>query len=132
LPRHPQPVPPIYQPEVPAAAVYWAAHHRRRELWVGHSTVKAILASYLAPSLADRYLARNGYRAQQMDRVTVAADRPANLFRPVAGRAATHGRFGNAARRRSSQLWLARHRNELLAAGSATALGAGLWSLNRR
>ena len=58
MPRHPQPVPPIFQPEVPAEAVYWAAHHRRRELWVGHSTVKAILASYLAPSLADRYLAR--------------------------------------------------------------------------
>ncbi len=66
MPNHPKPVPPIFQPEIPAAAVYWAAHHRRREVWVGHSTLKAILASCLAPSLADRYLARTGYDAQQM------------------------------------------------------------------
>jgi NAD(P)-dependent dehydrogenase (short-subunit alcohol dehydrogenase family) len=130
MPRHPQPVPPIFQPEVPAEAVYWAAHHRRRELWVGRSTVKAILASYLVPSLADRYLARNGYDAQQMD-VPVAADRQANLFHPVPERAATHGRFDDQATRRSLQPWLAEHRGELSAACSA-AIAAGFLALRRR
>ncbi|MGH2851974.1 MAG: SDR family oxidoreductase [Solirubrobacteraceae bacterium] len=118
MPHHPQPVPPVFQPEVPAEAVYWAAHHRRRELWVGHSTLKAILASYLVPSLADRYLARTGYDAQQMDQLAVAADRPSNLFLPVPGRAATHGRFDDGATDRSPQLWLAEHRGMVLAAGA--------------
>ncbi len=125
MPHHPQPVPPMFQPEVPAEAVYWAAHHRRRELWVGHSTIKAILASYLVPSLADRYLARTGYDAQQMTQLAVAADRPSNLFLPVPGRAATHGRFDDGATERSPQLWLAEHRSAVLAAG-ASALAAGL------
>jgi short-subunit dehydrogenase len=131
MPHHPQPVPPVFQPEVPAEAVYWAAHHRRRELWVGHSTIKAILASYLVPSLADRYLARTGYDAQQMDRVAVAVDRPSNLFRPVPGRAATHGRFDDGATDRSPQLWLAEHRRMVLAAG-ASALAGGLLARKRR
>ena len=60
LPKHPMPVPPIYQPEIPAEAVYWAAHHRRRELWVGYSAVQAILGNKLAPSFADWYLAKTG------------------------------------------------------------------------
>ena len=60
LPDHPQPVPPIYQPEIPAEAVYWAAHHRRRELWVGYSAVQAIVGGTIAPSFADWYLARTG------------------------------------------------------------------------
>ncbi len=131
MPNHPQPVAPIFQPEVPAEAVYWAAHHRRRELWVAQSTVKAILASYFAPSLADRYLARTGYRAQQMGDLPVAADRPSNLFQTVPGAAATHGRFDERATSRSTQLWLAEHRNLLLAAG-ASALAAGLVGITRR
>ena len=65
-PIHPKPVPPIYQPEIPAEAVYWAAHHRRRELWVGYSAVQAILGNRLAPSFADWYLARTGFKGQQM------------------------------------------------------------------
>jgi NADP-dependent 3-hydroxy acid dehydrogenase YdfG len=122
--HHPQPVPPIFQPEVPAEAVYWAAHHRRREVWVGHSTVKAILASYLAPSIADRYLARTGYDSQQMAELPVAADRPANLFHPVPRVAATHGRFDARATARSPQLWLTTHRRALLAGTAALAAGA--------
>ena len=131
MPNHPQPVPPIFQPEVPAEAVFWAAHHRRRELWVAHSTVKAILASYFAPALADRYLARTGYRAQQMGDLPVASDRPSNLFQTVPGTAATHGRFDDQATSRSPQVWLAQHRNLLLAA-SASALAAGLVGISRR
>ena len=132
MPRHPQPVPPIFQPEVPAEAVYWAAHHRRREVWVGHSTVKAILAAYLVPTLADRYLARVGYDAQQMKHVPVGPDRPSNLFHPVPGRAATHGRFDDGATDRSPLLSLTQHRNALWAAGASAALATGLAALRRR
>lgn len=66
LPDHPQPVPPIYQPEVPAEAAYWAAHHRRRELDVGGSAVKAIFGNKLSPRFADWYLARTGFKSQQI------------------------------------------------------------------
>jgi short-subunit dehydrogenase len=121
MPRHPQPVPPIFQPEVPAEAVYWAAHHRRRELWVGHSTVKAILAAYLAPSLADRYLAKTGYDSQQIPDAPVPADRPANLFEPVSRLAATHGGFDEQATQRSPQLWLTIHRATTTAAITVAA-----------
>ncbi len=131
MPRHPQPVPPIFQPEVPAEAVYWAAHHRRRELWVGHSTVKAILASYLAPSLADRYLARTGYESQQISGFPVPADRPVNLFAPVPRVAATHGRFDAQAKSRSPQLWVTTHRAALLASGASAIIAAGLAARRR-
>ena len=82
LPNQPQPVPPIYQPEVAAEAVVWAARHNRREVWVGGSTVATLLLNNLAPGALDRYLAQNGYRAQLTDRPD-DPDRPNNLFRPV-------------------------------------------------
>ncbi len=82
LPRHPQPVPPIYQPEVAAAMVYHAAHHYRREWFVGFSTVKAIQGNKLFPGYGDYYLARMGYGAQQYDGKT-NPDRPNNLDRPL-------------------------------------------------
>ena len=75
LPKHPMPVPPIYQPEIPAEAVYWAAHHRRRELWVGYSAVQAILGNRLAPSFADWYLARTGFNGQQVQDMPVGPER---------------------------------------------------------
>src|SRR6266536_1622309 len=90
LPNHPRPVPPIYQPEVAAEAVYWAAHHRRREIDVGFSSVKAIAGNKLAPRLADWYLARTGYKSQQIQDMPVNS-RPDNLYEPVPGEAATHG-----------------------------------------
>ena len=110
LPKHPMPVPPIYQPEIPAEAVYWAAHHRRRELWVGYSAVEAILGTQLAPSFADWYLARTGFSGQQVEDMPVAADRPDNLYEPVPELAATHGMFDRQAKTRSPQLWAATHR----------------------
>lgn len=121
LPNHPQPVPPIYQPEVPAEAVYWAARHRRRELEVGGSAVKAILGNKLAPRLADLFLARSGFESQQIDDLPVDG-RPDNLFEPVPERAATHGMFDEQARDRSYQLWAATHRP--LLAGAVAGLGA--------
>lgn len=126
LPDHPQPVPPIYQPEIPAEAVYWAAHHRRRELWVGYSAVEAIVGNMLAPSLADRYLGKTGFSGQQIKDMPVPADRPNNLFAPVPELAATHGMFDDKAKTRSPQLWATTHRRSLLAAAlgvAATAAG---------
>ncbi|HWK26488.1 MAG TPA: SDR family oxidoreductase [Solirubrobacter sp.] len=125
LPRHPQPVPPIYQPEVAAEAVVWAAAHPRRELWVGGSTVLTIVGASLAPRIADRYLARTGIRSQQMEDVPTAP-RPGNLFEPVPEDAATHGRFDSRATGRSVQLWAATHRRMLAAAGVAGAAAAVL------
>ena len=124
LPKHPQPVPPIYQPEIPAEAVYWAAHHHRRELWVGYSAVQAILGNMVAPSLADRYLARTAFSGQQVQDMPVSADRPDNLLSPLPQMAATHGIFDDEAKTSSPQLWLSKHRRMLaVSATAAAALG---------
>jgi short-subunit dehydrogenase len=132
LPKHPMPVPPIYQPEIAAEAVYWAAQHRRRELWVGYSSVQAIVGNKLAPWLADRYLARTAFSGQQVQDMPVHK-RAGNLFEPVPGDAATHGIFDAQAKTRSPQLWAATHRGFVGAAAAAGALAAGaaLRSLTR-
>src|SRR5690242_410257 len=109
MPRTPRPVPPVFQPEVAARAIVWAAHHRRRELFVGMPTAKAIWANKLVPGLLDRYLARFGYTSQ-MSSVRVAPDRPDNLFTPVRGDRGAHGRFDAESRPASVELWLATHR----------------------
>ncbi len=129
LPGHPQPVPPIYQPEVAARAVLYAADHpRRREYWVGGSTVATLLANAVVPGLLDRYLARTGFDSQQTDE-PVGAGRPANLWQPADGPEGrdfgAHGEFDDRATARSAQLWAAEHAPLLGAAGvAATALGA--------
>ena len=92
LPRRPQPVPPIYQPEVAARAIVFAATARRREVWVGASTFKAILANKLVPRLLDRYLARSGYTSQ-LSSEPARNNAPDNLFRPIEGDFGAHGRF---------------------------------------
>jgi NADP-dependent 3-hydroxy acid dehydrogenase YdfG len=134
LPEHPMPVPPIYQPEIPAEAVYWAAHRRHRELWVGYSAVQAIVASKLAPSfLVDRYLARIGVSGQQMKGRPIDGERAGNLFEPLQDEAATHGIFDSQAKHRSPQLWALTHRGLLggLLAGGAGALALGRERLRR-
>jgi NAD(P)-dependent dehydrogenase (short-subunit alcohol dehydrogenase family) len=115
LPNHPQPVPPIYQPEVPAKAIVWAAEHRRRELWVGRSAVKAIVGNKVAPGLADWYLGKTGYKSQQTKR-PVEPDRPSNLYEPVSGLHAMHGIFDGQAQSSSPQVWLSEHRPWLVGA----------------
>jgi NAD(P)-dependent dehydrogenase (short-subunit alcohol dehydrogenase family) len=121
LPRHPQPVPPIYQPEVAAEAIVWISSHRRRQLYVGAPTLKTVIGNRIAPWLADIYLARTGYDAQQTEEL-VDPERPDNLFEPVPGDHGTHGRFDEGARAGSAVTWLSRHRG--LVAGLAAA-GAG-------
>jgi NAD(P)-dependent dehydrogenase (short-subunit alcohol dehydrogenase family) len=126
LPRHPQPVPPIYQPEVAAEAIVWISTHRRRQLYVGGPTLKTVIGNRLAPALVDRYLARTGYEGQQTDEPVDPA-RPDNLFAPVPGDHGTHGRFDQGARTRSPVTWVSRHRN--LLTGLIAAAGAGAAAL---
>ena len=97
LPRTPQPVPPIFQPEVAADAIVWAAHNPQREVMVGGPTVKAIIGNAIAPSFADRYLARNAFGAQQTNE-PANGSRPDNLFTPVDGTQAAHGPFDDQAK----------------------------------
>ncbi len=92
LPMRPQPVPPIYEPEVAADAIVFASTARMREVWVGASTFKAILANKIAPWFLDRYLARYGY-ASQMSSEPASKDAPDNLFTPIEGDFGAHGRF---------------------------------------
>jgi len=120
LPHKAQPVPPIFQPEVAAKAIVWAAHHNRPEIYVGGPTVEAIVGNKIAPRLGDWYLARNGYSAQQTDE-PADPNRPDNLWEPVSGDHGAHGRFDSRASDWSTQLWLTTHRG-LLAAGAALAL----------
>lgn len=109
LPRRPMPVPPIYQPEVAASGIHHAAHHYRRELWIGWPAVKAIIGNGLAPWLADHILAKKGYSGQ-MDTQPVPTDRPDNLFEPVDRDFGTHGRFDDRSHSFSPQLWATMHR----------------------
>jgi NAD(P)-dependent dehydrogenase (short-subunit alcohol dehydrogenase family) len=124
LSREPQPVPPIFQPEVAAEAVVWAARNPRRELWVGWSTVQTIVGNKIAPGLVDLYLARTGIDAQQTDD-PVRPDRPDNLFEPAPGDFAAHGRFEDRSKSRSVQLWATIHRRWLV--GGAAAAAALVW-----
>jgi short-subunit dehydrogenase len=127
MPRRPQPVPPIFQPEVAAEAIVFAAYARRREVWVGWPSVKAILANKVAPGLLDRILAGRGYTGQMGDQAA-DPDAPDNLFTPVRGDHGAHGRFDRRARPRSWQLEATKHRNALLAALGMLTLGAtALW-----
>ena len=122
MPRKPQPVPPIFEPEVAARAIAWASRHRRREVFVGGSTVAAIWGNRLLAPLLDRYLARTAYHSQLAEE-PVEPDRPDNLWRTVPGDHGAHGRFGDRASRRSRELWLTTHSRLLL---SACAVGAGV------
>jgi NADP-dependent 3-hydroxy acid dehydrogenase YdfG len=126
MPRRPRPVAPVYQPEVAAGAIVWASEHpRRRELWVGGSTVATIVGSQLAPWLADRYLARTGYDAQQTDEPVDECRRETDyLEAPVPGDHGAHGPFEDEAHARSLQLWLAEHRGAVTAVAGAGALAA--------
>src|SRR5438309_8872320 len=132
LPRKAQPVPPIYQPEVAAKAIYYAAHHpERREYYPSWSTVKAIFGNKLAPSYADHYLARMGYDAQQYDGPE-DPNRPNNLYEPVAGDHGAHGKFDERARTFSLELWAETHTTLLAVAAGLGFAGAAIGALRRR
>lgn len=122
LARHPAPMGTIFEPEVPARAVYWAAHHRRREVYVGIPTNEAIYGQEMVPGVADKYLGNNGYKGQQTDQ-PILPDRPDNLFETVPGPYAARGIFSDQAKSFSLQNWANLHR------GAVSAIGAGVAAL---
>jgi len=130
MPYHPRPVAPIYQPEVAADAIYWAAHHKRREMYVGTSSVLTILGNKVAPWLADRYLARTAYQGQQTSEPMEGSYRLGNLFETPKGDHGAHGSFDGQAHASSPQVWATKNRRWLLLAGAAA--GAALVGLARR
>ncbi|MEA2382857.1 MAG: hypothetical protein QOH72_2828 [Solirubrobacteraceae bacterium] len=131
MPRKPRPVAPVFQPEVAARAIVWASEHPRREHWVAGSTVMTILGSRLTPGvLGDRYLAKTGFDSQQTDEPVDQRRRETDyLFAPVPGDHGAHGEFGDEAKPRSTEVWVAEHRGAIagaLAAGAIAAAGAAL------
>ena len=131
LPNKAQPVPPIFQPEVAADAIYWAAHNRRREVYVGMPSVKAIVGDKIAPGLGDWYLGRNGYESQQRD-IPEDPDRPDNLFTPVPGDPGAHGVFDDRATAWSPELWASKNKTWLTVAGAGLAAFVGALLSARR
>nr|WP_050947668.1 SDR family oxidoreductase [Mycobacterium xenopi] len=136
LSKHPQPVPPIYQPEVAARGVIHALDHpRRKQYWVGASTVATISGQRLVPALLDRYLARTGYSSQQTEQ-PVSPGRPANLREPLDGPGGrdfgAHGVFDDRSHAHSPQFWATRHRRSLAGATlMASALAVSDWGRRR-
>jgi short-subunit dehydrogenase len=125
-----KPVAPIYQPEVPAKAIFFAATHQRREIWVGYPTVRAILANRIAPGLIDKYLAKAGYSGQ-LTHDPIGPDAPANLFEPVLGDYGAHGRFDGRSKTGSWEMFSDRHRTVFWTA-VAIAFLAGVHQLAKR
>jgi short-subunit dehydrogenase len=122
MPRQPQPVPPIFEPEVAAERIVWASHHNRREVFVGAPTVIAIEANKVVPALADQYLGRTGFDSQQTQE-QAPTDRPDNLFEPVPGDFGAHGIFGEQAHAEAAATWLSGH------GGTAALAGAAVFGL---
>lgn len=126
--RHkPRPIGKVYQPEVAARAIHFAAHSSRKEVWVGSATVQSIIADEIASPLLDEYLAEKGISGQASAE-PIEPDRQDNLFEPVPGDFGAHGRFDDIADPASVQMWLNRNRG-WVAAGAGVALGAGLMLL---
>ena len=123
LPDKAQPVPPIYQPEVAAEAIYYAAHHRRREVLVGLPTVASIIGQKFIPGLLDTYLGKTGYESQQTGEAR-DPDRPSNLWEPadMDRDYGAHGAFDRRAHSNSIELWATMH-HTLVAAGLAGLAG---------
>jgi hypothetical protein len=127
LPRKAQPVGPIFQPEVAAEAIVWAAYSNRREINVGWPTTKAVIGNNIAPGYADWYLARNGYEAQMIDEPE-DPNRPDNLWEPLPGDHGAHGVFDDRATDTSIEFELNKCRGWILAGAAAVFLGAVLGS----
>lgn len=133
MPHQSQPVPPIFQPEVAAEAILWAADHERREVYVGMSTMAAIFGQKLAPGMLDRYLGSSGYRSQQTGEA-VLPELPCNLWEPADDERdyGAHGAFDRCASPTSIQLWSTLNRKKLALAGLGAASLATAWARRKR
>ncbi len=133
MPGHPQPVAPVFQPELPARAIVFLAEHPRRNMWVGLSTVYTILGERFAPAIVDRYLARTGVSGQQTDEQLPRWGANTDDPRDDDVDRGAHGPFDSMAHARDPQLWLSMRRRALLgAAGVAAAAGAAAAVARRR
>ncbi|RIJ17182.1 SDR family NAD(P)-dependent oxidoreductase, partial [Clavibacter nebraskensis] len=134
LPHHPQPVPPIFEPEVGAQAIAAVAEKPKRRNWVGEPTVMTVLGNRFVANWLDGYLAKTGYTGQQ------AADKTqpmltTNLYTPTAGDHGARGIFSDRARMMSPQVWIVRNRAKAVAIGAGALLSgvvAGTAALRRR
>ena len=126
IPKHPMPVAPIFQPELPAQGIVFLAEHPRRNMWVGASTAATILGERLAPKLLDLYLGRTGISGQQTD--TDAPRLAPNLEQPSDDNTdqGAHGPFDNKAHSFDPVLWMSLHRRAILSGLGATAAAAGI------
>jgi NAD(P)-dependent dehydrogenase (short-subunit alcohol dehydrogenase family) len=132
-PHHPQPVAPVYQPEIAADAVHYAAHHRRRQIYVGISTVYTVLGSKFAPWIAELYLAKTAVSGQQTEGPPDEQNQEGNLMKPQPGDRGARGRFSGKAHESSPQWWASKHRRVLAAAGASVLAGAfGVWARAER
>ncbi|HLI94845.1 MAG TPA: SDR family oxidoreductase [Candidatus Baltobacteraceae bacterium] len=131
--NHPQPLPPIFQPEIAGRAIYWAAHKTPREMWVGASSVLAIMVQKLAPRIGDLWLAMTGYKSQQTQE-PISADRPDNLYRPAdtSRDFGAHGEFDEKAKPRSWETELIMNRQWLLAGAVLAGAAAVTTAIRRR
>jgi NAD(P)-dependent dehydrogenase (short-subunit alcohol dehydrogenase family) len=130
LPRKAQPVPPIFQPEVAAEAIVWAAYSGRREINVGWPTSKAVIGNNFFPGYGDAYLARHGYDAQMIDEPE-DPNRPNNLYAPLPGDHGAHGVFDERSRPLSIELELNKRRGWLAAGAAFAAFSFLLWKQKR-
>jgi short-subunit dehydrogenase len=127
MPRKAQPVPPIFEPELAAAAIYHAAFHYRREWTLGMITDLVLAGNKVAPGLGDWYMAQTGYESQ-MTSEPDDPQRPHNLWEPLPGDAGAHGRFSDRAQDHSWQWWLTKNRTAVWTmAGACAALGLWAW-----
>ena len=125
LDKRPRPMGKVFQPELAARAVYWAATHRRRELWVGWPAVQAILGTRVLPGLLDRMLGRTAVDGQHTDE-PLPPDRRDNLWEPVTGDHGPHGRFDALAKTASLQYWLTTHRGAMVAGAIVLMVAASV------
>lgn len=119
LPNKPKPMGRIYQPELAAEAIVFAAENSRREIFVGYPTYEAILGNKLVPVYADYELSQSGVEGQQTDEPK-DPNRDHNLWHPLPGDHGAHGNFGDQASTFSPLLWLSMHRAKVLSAALLT------------
>ena len=127
MPNDPQPVPPIYEPELAAEVVVAAgvARQPRREYWVGGPTVMAIVGQRIIPGLLDRYLGRTGYKSQQILNEPKDPDAPNNLYNYVPGKHSARGKFADRSASTSAEVFVVLHRNRLAMGAAALCAIAG-------
>lgn len=130
LKKHPQPVPPIWQPEVAAEAILWATEHDRREINLCWTSSATVWANKFIPGLLDHYLARTGFKGQQAD-FPIEPNRADNLWAPVQGDFGAHGEFDSLSRGYSPHWWMNKNRG-WVAAGAAAIGGALALLANKR